>query len=1020
MAISPIERKFNYQIVIRALNSFRNSLNNLPSYDNLVSIANSRTVQSKNNKLNSLQSVYFNTIGKDTVKVINENVEAMALKVARDISMRLSKVGVKLTSEQAIALAKSFTERYRNEKFLGLTQDQRINNILSKAFNNEKKVINYLRSIKDDETKLKKAKLFEEIRNGKRQRASFGGNVINSSVSRQSNRLIVSEIVRSQKKMEEFMAKELGFSYVKWETREDNKVCKVCRDLASLITVSKVELDIPSLEGVYRVGEVPHSHPFCRCRLQIVVTRKDTLAYLAGGQVDSLLGQFGGMDVSSDVSFDYLSEYVKSQKSALKFLDLPENTRVVRSKAYKEMLEERSVRPAEISDRLFFNNVRRGQKQAILDFAKKLGISISEELVDVLGPENCVRLLLSNVKGLSVKAVEEMFKKDVQEKVARSLEIIRFRIDAAKKLKAMESTVVRNSQKMMFRSQAYNQFNYARIEAGQTYGYLDTQARFVNNLKVKGRDLVIQFKNNQAMDDFIAKYSSIKFKVNRSNSVLMVNVNNAGDFISFAKNESASLRRLKQLRAGVFNEGSRVGYSPKGCKNLIMVERDGRKVQIPFRLNKNQETAMRFMKEQKAVILNAMPGTGKTPMTISAIEELRYEDRIKKNVLYVTKNKLEGQVVSEWRKFTDRSDVGLGFSLEERRNLYANKDVRVHVISHRAFIDDVKSGLLNFKNYDVVVIDEYQYIGVEGRNVFSASVRVPYRFALSGTPIQNSVSEMWDIIKWVNPNLFRSRQEFISLFSSVEKATTYFHDAIYRKVNEKLIGNLITIKQDKLEPYIMKDLIVRLSQSSRNKLNSLHNRLSMATTIASGEVKRRIRMNMRSIIDYAVEEKGKALLNVFKKTDGMKKIIFVADSKQADLVRKYLIKNGFSEDSIFELLSSTKRALADSVKAAYRNCSDQNAVIIMDKTQVAGHDLFFSGVVVNWNLPSNYAALGQRIARAWRIGNVRTEVYNLFVDDVEDLVRLKSRLNETKNVFSLLYNAEAIDKVGILSLLGGD
>jgi len=600
------------------------------------------------------------------------------------------------------------------------------------------------------------------------------------------------------------------------------------------------------------------------------------------------------------------------------------------------------------------------------------------------------------------------------------LEIIRFRIDAAKKLKAMESTVVRNSQKMMFRSQAYNQFNYARIEAGQTYGYLDTQARFVNNLKVKGRDLVIQFKNNQAMDDFIAKYSSIKFKVNRSNSVLMVNVNNAGDFISFAKNESASLRRLKQLRAGVFNEGSRVGYSPKGCKNLIMVERDGRKVQIPFRLNKNQETAMRFMKEQKAVILNAMPGTGKTPMTISAIEELRYEDRIKKNVLYVTKNKLEGQVVSEWRKFTDRSDVGLGFSLEERRNLYANKDVRVHVISHRAFIDDVKSGLLNFKNYDVVVIDEYQYIGVEGRNVFSASVRVPYRFALSGTPIQNSVSEMWDIIKWVNPNLFRSRQEFISLFSSVEKATTYFHDAIYRKVNEKLIGNLITIKQDKLEPYIMKDLIVRLSQSSRNKLNSLHNRLSMATTIASGEVKRRIRMNMRSIIDYAVEEKGKALLNVFKKTDGMKKIIFVADSKQADLVRKYLIKNGFSEDSIFELLSSTKRALADSVKAAYRNCSDQNAVIIMDKTQVAGHDLFFSGVVVNWNLPSNYAALGQRIARAWRIGNVRTEVYNLFVDDVEDLVRLKSRLNETKNVFSLLYNAEAIDKVGILSLLGGD
>jgi len=358
--------------------------------------------------------------------------------------------------------------------------------------------------------------------------------------------------------------------------------------------------------------------------------------------------------------------------------------------------------------------------------------------------------------------------------------------------------------------------------------------------------------------------------------------------------------------------------------------------------------------------------------------------------------------------------------LEERRNLYANKDVRVHVISHRSFIDDVKSGLLNFKNYDVVVIDEFQYIGVEGRHVFSASVRVPYRFALSGTPIQNNVSDMWNIIKWVNPNLFKNRQEFISLFNSVEKATTYFHDAIYRKVNEKLIGNLITIKQDRLEPYVMKDLIVRLSQSNRNKLNSLHNRLSMATTISSGEVKRRIRMNMRSVIDYAVEEKGKVLLNIFKKTDGIKKIIFVADSKQAGLVRKYLIKNGISEDSIFELSSSTKRTLADSVKAAYRNCSDPNAVIIMDKTQVAGHDFFFSGVVVNWNLPSNYAALQQRIARAWRIGNVRTEVYNLYVDDIEDLVRLKSRLNETKNVFSLLYNAEAIDKVGILSLLGGD
>ena len=92
-----------------------------------------------------------------------------------------------------------------------------------------------------------------------------------------------------------------------------------------------------------------------------------------------------------------------------------------------------------------------------------------------------------------------------------------------------------------------------------------------------------------------------------------------------------------------------------------------------------------------------------------------------------------------------------------------------------------------------------------------------------------------------------------------------------------------------------------------------------------------------------------------------------------------------------------------------------DSVIILDSTARVGHDFPFVETVINWTPPPNYSSWLQGICRAWREGNKRTKVYDMFTDTMEDVKR-KRRIQTTRKVFTAFSDAEGVDDTGLLSL----
>ncbi|MBX2814040.1 MAG: DEAD/DEAH box helicase [Myxococcales bacterium] len=68
-------------------------------------------------------------------------------------------------------------------------------------------------------------------------------------------------------------------------------------------------------------------------------------------------------------------------------------------------------------------------------------------------------------------------------------------------------------------------------------------------------------------------------------------------------------------------------------------------------------------------------------------------------------------------------------------------------------------------NFDFVILDEAQTIKNHSAQVSKAcrALQCRHRLALSGTPVENDVSELWSIFEFLNPGMLGSRSDFVRL-----------------------------------------------------------------------------------------------------------------------------------------------------------------------------------------------------------------------------------------------------------------
>ena len=180
-------------------------------------------------------------------------------------------------------------------------------------------------------------------------------------------------------------------------------------------------------------------------------------------------------------------------------------------------------------------------------------------------------------------------------------------------------------------------------------------------------------------------------------------------------------------------------------------------------------------------------GLGKTIQVIALIRA----DRTRRPTLVVCPKSLVFNWISEFSRFDGATQVTAIYGPESQRSgiiagiNYGEK--AVYVTSYDSLRNDIGkyTGEFNFG-----ILDEAQYIkNVHAQKTLSVKeLQVRHRFALTGTPIENSVVDLWSIFDYIMPGYFDELSQFKSSDTAViaRKAAPF----ILRRVKEDVLEDL--------------------------------------------------------------------------------------------------------------------------------------------------------------------------------------------------------------------------------------
>ena len=409
-------------------------------------------------------------------------------------------------------------------------------------------------------------------------------------------------------------------------------------------------------------------------------------------------------------------------------------------------------------------------------------------------------------------------------------------------------------------------------------------------------------------------------------------------------------------------------------------------------------------------------GLGKTLQTIAVLLSARLEGRGGRTLI-VAPASLVFNWGEEIRRFAPQLEFCLvtGSQEERRRKIEAWKSFDVLITSYDLLKRDIPC--YEGKRFDYQVIDEAQYI----KNHTTAAAKAvkliesANRFALTGTPIENRLSELWSIFDYLMPGYLYSYDVFRR---ELEVPIAKNKDEGAAKRLQKMVSPFILrrLKQD-----VLKDLPDKLEEVRYVRLEGAQEKLYKAQAqfvrqrIASQDAeefqKNRMQvlaelMKLRQICcdpslcyeDYAGESaKRDSCLELIESAveGGHRMLVFSQFTSMLELLKPELEKRGISYFTITGATGKEKRLQL--VKEF--NEGDTKVFLISLKAGGVGLNLTGADVVIHYDPWWNLAVQNQATDRAHRIGQTRkVTVYQLIAKHtVEEKIR---RLQETKQDLS--------------------
>jgi len=372
-------------------------------------------------------------------------------------------------------------------------------------------------------------------------------------------------------------------------------------------------------------------------------------------------------------------------------------------------------------------------------------------------------------------------------------------------------------------------------------------------------------------------------------------------------------------------------------------------------------------------------GLGKTIQIIALIKA----DKTRKPSLVVCPKSLIFNWRSEFARFDPKTGVTVIYGTDaERSRRIAEIDYgkkAVYVTSYESLRNDISKYTGEF-NYGI--LDEAQFIkNVHAQKTKSVKeLRADHRFALTGTPVENSVVDLWSIFDYIMPGYFDELSEFKSLDTKIiaGKAAPF----ILRRVKTDVLEDLPPKYERILSAEMTDDqrkLYDAMRMEARERLQKGGKAFDMLPYLTR---LRQVCVDPAMFVEGYKGGSGKLelireMIPEYLK-DGHRVLIFSAFVRALKSVEKCL--SGLGIECYF-LSGSTPAADRIEMMESFNSGSGADVFLISLKAGGTGLNLTGADTVLHLDPWWNVAAEDQASDRAHRIGQQRNvEVIRLIAD----------------------------------------
>ncbi|HAC64962.1 MAG TPA: ATP-dependent helicase [Cyanothece sp. UBA12306] len=418
-------------------------------------------------------------------------------------------------------------------------------------------------------------------------------------------------------------------------------------------------------------------------------------------------------------------------------------------------------------------------------------------------------------------------------------------------------------------------------------------------------------------------------------------------------------------------------------------------------------------------------GLGKTPQLIAFLLHLKAEDMLTKPTLVVCPTSVLNNWEREVKKFAPTLSTMIHHGDKRKKGKTFVKQVQnknLVITSYSLVFRDAKT--LEQIAWQGVVLDEAQNIKNSQAKQSQAvrKLNADFRIALTGTPVENRLAELWSILDFLNPNFLGTKQFFQRRFATpIEKYGDRESLQILRSLVRPFIlrrlktdHNIIQDLPEKQEMNVFCGLSSEQAELYQKLVDSSLEELEDKEGIQRQGLILSLLIKLKQICNHPAQFLKEKQLDLAQRSgkllrleemleelieEGDRALIFTQFSEWGKLLQPYL-KAKFSQDVLF-LYGATRRQKRQEMIDHFQNSPDGPQIFILSlKAGGTGLNLTRANHVFHIDRWWNPAVENQATDRAFRIGQKRNVQVHKFVctgtleDKINEMLESKKQLAE--------------------------